>query len=703
MDQSEKEPPLVKEIGIEDIGDAIDVKKLIRGMFRHVLVIGIFLSAFTYGGWKLAEMIKSQYKAQAVMIFNQVDSDFLEADYDLIRFSLPSAVEMITLPSNIKAVKSILGLDMKIQDLKEIITVDLPILDSNLVNVVVEDENPTLAIDIANTLAHVAVKNSQNLARKQWHAAYLYFKEKGIELTQKLDQQMEGINTFRRENKLLGTDLSGLMTSQVLNAAEHQQQQSNLAYMRLLVEYENLKREFSKIPELIERPMLRESTLQNRITQIDTILLEARTRYAPKNPKIQALEAQLEELKKKAYEVDPEEDKIVLTQQNPLRKKLDLDLVGMQAKLRATLKIKEEMGLIVKNLEKETEDYNEKNIVLIDLLQERKLTEAKIARNEESVRETEVKLHLGKGDIELYQEAEKAFPYEGSFVVDLLPFFGAIVGAIVGLFVSFLIEVADRRIRTERQIELLYNVPCLSVFPEMSFLTRWNSDRKTKFHIRSLAERLELSTKEHKTLGLVSSTCKEGKSFIAYHLGVFYAEQGKKCCVVELDPRKSSSFPSKMSPKKSGEQFLTGKAAWDEIVAKGSPDHIKMQDLELFDSMLGSEEMASFWCQLTDHYDKVILDIPGIIDQESSLSLAKVADEVLFVIGSKRVNKSYIDSSLKILDIYQIRPCGIALNRVLSSYIDNVRIKMLGREKRGLAILRSKKRKKTGGSRIALS
>lgn len=699
----QKNPPLVKEVKLEDIGDTVDVRKLLLGIFRHYLVIAVFIIGGAAGAWKIAESIKNTHKAQAVLIYNQVDPDILESDYEVLRFSLPSAVEMVTLPANLKAVRSILGLDMTSPELRELITVDLPILDSNLVNIIVEHENPSLAIDIANTLAHVAMKNSQNLARKQWHSAYLYFKEKGGEYDLKLDQQMQQIGDFRKDHKLLGTDLTGYMANQLLSDAELRLQQTNLEYTRLLVEYENLKREYSKIPDQIEKSMIQDSMLQGRISQIDTILLEARTKYAPENPKIKALEEQLDELKKRATETGIEEDTVILTEKNPVRAKLDLDLVTLQARLRSTLRIKEEMEKIVKNVEAEATESNQQQITLVELLNERKLTENRIATNEKDVQATEVKLHLGKGDIELYQEAEKAFPFEGSFLVDLLPLIGAMVGGIMGMFIAFLIEVADRRIRTEKQIELTYNLPCLSVFPELSFLTRWNSERKTRFHIRSLAERLELTGKEYQSLALISATSGEGKSFIAYYLAHYYIQKGIKTVVLELDPKKSNMFPKNNAPQKPLESYLQKGASWNEIISTVPLHHIRAESLDAIDAYLGTEEWAAFWCQLTDNYEQIILDIPGIADHEASISMAKFAEQSLYIIGSKKVKKHYVDSSLKILDIYQLRPLGIVLNRVLSTYIDNIRIKMLGRERKGLAQRMRKKSDKSGGSRIALS
>jgi Mrp family chromosome partitioning ATPase len=79
---------------------------------------------------------------------------------------------------------------------------------------------------------------------------------------------------------------------------------------------------------------------------------------------------------------------------------------------------------------------------------------------------------------------------------------------------------------------------------------------------------------------------------------------------------------------------------------------------------------------LKTQYDFIIIDAPGVIEEDYAVNLAAIADYCLFVIDSKMTKKAYVDESLRALSDIAATPTGIILNKVDSIFIEDSRIKL---------------------------
>ena len=150
--------------------------------------------------------------------------------------------------------------------------------------------------------------------------------------------------------------------------------------------------------------------------------------------------------------------------------------------------------------------------------------------------------NLGKSDIELYHDADKAFSPENSLLYMLLPILGFIMGTGLGLGISYIMEILDSKLRTPRQVEINYNVPNIATVPEISGLTKFNATNKLLPYTRSIAERLHLINENLKSLTILSTKQKEGKSTIAYELAQYYKHIGKKTIVARIRLQRKPLF-----------------------------------------------------------------------------------------------------------------------------------------------------------------
>ena len=676
---------IIKDKGIDTLPYNLEFHKLLRGILRHIpliLIITFISTALAaYYSYRLAHT----YSTQSVLIYSQEAGKATDEKYQILHINLSSAIDMITLPVHLKAVKSILGLDLSIEELKKMISVALPGRDSNLISINVTANNPNLAIDIANTLADVVVKSTKELNQRQWQNAYSYFKNQETTLRQNLDEQSKEISTYRKDHRFMGMDIGSSSSLESLRNAEARLEAANLEYTRLLVEYENLNREFSKIPDRIPRAAAENSALKSKMLQIESALLDARSKYAPENPKIRALEDQLADLQKsvekQSQEKPDSKEAQFSSEPNPLKEKLNIELIGMQAKLRAAQKMKEDIADTVTADKKEVANWSEEQSTFAKLLDRKNSLEYQIRANDQTQRLVEVMLNLGKGDLELYQNADKAFSLENSIWVELLPTAAFILGSLLGIGCSLVSEIFDKKIRTTKQVNMSYNLPCIATIPEWQLLWKNNSEKKSLFYIRQIAERLHL-LEQFSSIGVASSISGEGKSSIAFHLAKYYANLGKKVLLLELDPRPNPFANEETLAPAFLESYLKGESSIDDITFHGNPARIKIGEHPHMKELVKGDAMKNLLSSVKKSYEIILIDTPGIIEEEFAINTVSLADICLFVIGSSIVDKKYVDASLREFEVHGVRPIGIVLNRVLPIYEENLRAESFDRKKR---------------------
>ena len=90
---------------------------------------------------------------------------------------------------------------------------------------------------------------------------------------------------------------------------------------------------------------------------------------------------------------------------------------------------------------------------------------------------------------------------------------------------------------------------------------------------------------------------------------------------------------------------------------------------------IDSSYMNRLWETLNESYDLVIVDSPGLIDDDYAMNVAEFADMCVYVLNSPKTNISFVNSSLQLLGHSRIKPAGIVLNQVLPTYIDDPRVK----------------------------
>lgn len=687
---------IFKQAEGEDFSQRYDTNKLYLGIQRHLWTIALSILLWSllgaFGTWYFL----THYKAESVVLYQQDLPKTLPGGISMNNLSLSTALDLITLPTHFQAVKAILGLNLSPKQIEEMVEVPAPRGNSHLIRIIAKSDNPNLAVDIVNTLAKVAVKSSIDFNQKQLQAQLDNFKNQLDEVNQKLFKELKDIEEFKKSHQYfeMTADYSSLV-NQILDERA-KLQTATLRYNGLVIEYENLKRESANVPSETEmRGGYKGGTsgpsdnpAVNRIYTLETALAEAKAKYAPSNPKVKALQDELNELKEqmKGYKKGEGTPSSPFTEPNPNKESLAIELMRMQGKVRAAQKAKQDLSESVAKMEKEMENLPAEQITFSRLLDAKKITEEQVQFLTKALETIQLMINVPKGGLELYQLAEKAKKLRDSWWVPLLPLLGALAGLLFGLIGAVGQEMTDRKIWTPKQVELAYDIPTLTVIPELSHLNKKNSETKTLFFIRDLAEHLEhleaeafsKMANQNGPKGIVltftSSTVGEGKSFLSHHLTLYYHRLRKKVLLVEFDSRPNTY--SDGLPPVALESLLKGEKKWQDTVVKGRPDRLNLGMEEPFmKELIKTRQMNELLTDFKKEYELIIIDAPGVIDNDFSINLASMADLCVFVIGSSIVNRSVVNQSLHGLFRFGVKPSAIVLNRVLPVYIEDEKIK----------------------------
>jgi capsular polysaccharide biosynthesis protein len=674
--------PLLKKIDSEEFSDNYDTRKLYLGTWRHLLLIIMCMVLLAAVGYWASRKLQTTYEAESIVLYQdqREASKHLEGGFSLTNLTLTTVLDVIKAPKNLQAVKTRLGLDSEVEAIDSMIKIPTPRSESNLIKIIVRGDNPNLVVDIANSLANVAVRESQEYTRLQLRAALDNYRTQLGTAQRALAIQLANIEAFKNTNQYYAMDPEAVNILEQVENARNSRNTADLEYSSLLVQYENLKEELEKLPEYV--PINRESQnspLQMRVISLETQLAEASARYTKDNPKVLQIERELNDLMRTSRGEKTDETERFY-ERSALKDRLALELLHLQGKVLSAKKVKDELNSRLKTMEEQLQSLPVKQMELVRLLQAKESTEEQIQFLSRAVETTQLMVNLPKGSIELYQTASKASPWKEGLWVDLLPLVFALIGLGLGVTCAVLIEMADKKLRTPHQIGMYYSVPCLIEVPELPMLTQKNVESRLLFFTRQIAELIDRTTVKKseastRVVNFTSSLNGEGKTTLGYLQASYRAGLGQNVLFVEFDWRKNPWNP--FQGEKCLLDYLEGNASFDEVIAKEPfPRTAIKRHHPGIKELLKSQNMHRFWKEASERYALILTDSPGMIQENYAVNVAEQADQTFFVVGSSQANKRSVDAALNILERAGIRPESMILNRVRPIYIDDARIKL---------------------------
>ena len=294
-------------------------------------------------------------------------------------------------------------------------------------------------------------------------------------------------------------------------------------------------------------------------------------------------------------------------------------------------------------------------------------------------------------------ESEPIRPKPGIYLA-----LGILIGIFVGLAAAYTADSLDRTVSTPEEVEEITGRPVIGIIPDLiksgrsygayfrrplskpaeeegpGTLQVWmlaHPDSVAAEAFRSLRTSIMLSRAGGgaKTILITSCVPGEGKTTLTSNLAAAFAQHSKKVLIVEADMRRPRmTHVLEVSSEVGLSNVLTATASMEDAIVRG----IQLPTLDILPAgpqppnpseLLGSSAFAELLQKLRAQYDLVLLDSPPALLVADPISIASLADAVVWISRAGVVTRPYLNRATGMIDRHQMPIIGFVINGVSSN------------------------------------
>lgn len=273
---------------------------------------------------------------------------------------------------------------------------------------------------------------------------------------------------------------------------------------------------------------------------------------------------------------------------------------------------------------------------------------------------------------------------------------GLLVGLTLGLVAAFVRDSLDRRFKSSREVTDEMQLPLLGHVPE-SVLGRALGDGKGRkvltedeiegFRVlRKNIECLDVDAPP-KVLLITSALAQEGKSTIATALATAWSLAGQRTLLVECDLRRPTlAARLGIKPEPGLTDYLVGEASPAEVLQTLAPPAAPINGDRPADGaeaasfavivagsrarqpaeLLRSARCQSFFDEVKEAYDVVIVDSCPLLSVADTLELLPLSDAVVICVRASKTTRDQASAAKAALSHFPQRPAGLVLTGMRS-------------------------------------
>jgi len=547
--------------------------------------------------------------------------------------------------------------------------------NSRLLNVHFESADPNLAAMVVNTLVR---------AYTDWHLEAMVSSQKKFshfldeqvkESRRKLEASEQALQQYREKYGVaaINPQLSGRMSEgspdisrQKLAQVNAQLVEATKARIEAETNYNNTLKiagdptKAESIPEVVNSPVI--IALKAQEVQLLRERAEKSEKFGPKHHIMASLNQDIENLKKKRSE---EIRNIV----NAMKNRYQVALKQEQSLQRALGTSQQEtisrdrIAIQYQVLQQEVDTNRSLHDMLLKRMKEVNVGEENRIVNIHEIDPAEV----------------PKFPSKPRVMLNLLS--SVFMGLILAGGMVFFMEYMDDTVKTQDDLKRYFNLPYLGPVPNFSIQDGnipypelvLNNDPKSQASesYRAIRTAILFSSPDRspRTLLITSAGPKEGKTTIAINIGAAMAQAGQKVLMLDCDMRKPRI--NKIFNDKNGKglsNILVGEGDWDKFI-HSTP----IKNLEYIPSgpippnpseLLGSERMRALIQEVTQGYDRLIIDCSPLGAVTDPVILSRLVEGVILVIKAGNTSRDLLTAMLARLKDVQARILGAVLNDI---------------------------------------
>ena len=544
-----------------------------------------------------------------------------------------------------------------------------PIRLTRLVEVKARHPNNQTAADMANTLTELFITRNQDLKAGKAIAGYNMLKNEAVTQETELLSAIAALQNYRVEKGMISLveDLKQgeNIDAQALRNARQDldTQTSRAAELQKLTDEGNKwvkdGKDVADFYGVNQDKLLTE--LKVRLATSESALAMLRTRYRDRHPKmIEALNS---------LQTDREKLKI------EAQRAFDSILTSCQVE-----KAREDQALArYRQAEKRITELNAARTKFDVLTRQKERSEFMYQQVLAKMREYDLNAKDTSQNMAIIDPAEaQPKPVKPNKTLILA---GSLVGGLAfALGLAFFVSFLDDSIKSQEDVENILRLPFLGYIPNIKSANVVERDLQahheptsgTAEGFRTLRAAIALAKNADKLrcISVTSTIPSEGKSLVASNLSIVTAQTGLKTLLVDADLRRPSVHKAFQLQSPIGlSAYLAERVRSVSEIAH--PTEVPNLDVVCCGAipsnpseLIGSKRMFQFLEEVSQKYDRVILDCPPISAVADPLVIGSMSDGMLFVTKFNKIRREHAQRSVQRIQDAGIHIIGLVLNDI---------------------------------------
>ncbi|HIG53311.1 MAG TPA: polysaccharide biosynthesis tyrosine autokinase [Candidatus Handelsmanbacteria bacterium] len=565
---------------------------------------------------------------------------------------------------------------------------------SNILVIEATDINPTMAQNLANTLAEVYKQHEYQAKNKKARKTREFVEQQIFAARDSLAMSEDEAKTFREDHDLISIDAQASLVLGLISEAER----NKSSMQQVITAIDSMQGEIKKEGQLTQKTLQGASrehvgnAFAAFVQQLNALHLERHgllVRFTSEHPNLKQLDARVQNLTETMGEELKRRRKTLMTNFATL----DIKLV----KLKAERENLPTLGLALGRKERKILLFQEIVIVLEEELQAAKINEANTVES-----------------VVLMQAAIKPSVPNNPHNPVQRAVMGMVLGLVLGVVFAVIAETLDTSIGTIEDVQEYTETKVVGVIPfiraesveasmkrrgveiedermlqRMAQLVTYFDPKSTLAETyRTLRTNIEFVTVEKgdKTMIITSSTSGEGKSTVTANLAMTMTQLGKRTLLVDSDLRKPTVARMFGLDKEPGlAEVIVGNYEWREVIrtvtdivtgGMGMEDLMQTQgisNLHIITSgaippnpaeLLNSGNMMEFIKEVSEVYDIVLFDAPPVLHVTDAVILGKKVDGALVIYKAGDIPRTSLKRTVNLLNSVEVDILGIVLNGI---------------------------------------
>ena len=542
-----------------------------------------------------------------------------------------------------------------------------PVRESRIFGITFADTDPKLAAQLANSVTASYIEQNRNVKLDATRDAKRWVAKQLDDARKDLDRSETALYSYKKDNNILSVNL---------------EERQNL-----------ISKTLDSFSAALTATKKQRIELEARLRAISGLMTEdsanAPSTYVAQSETINTLRsAYFEERRKLKFLTDKYGDKWpeVIAQSartdqtlTDLRAEGDRLVKSVTAEIKALIDAESHYSREVKDLTDEALDLNQREIAYKRLTRDAANSEQVYGLllkrlNESGLEEQDLTNNIRPLDEALVPSAPSEPRLQQQAII------GLVAGLVLAFALAFLVEILDRSIKSQEDVEGLLGLPFLGMIPsvdqaevaggrELHIIKHPNSSAAECCRVVRTNILFCSPDKPLKKFLVTSSNPLEGKTLTSVNLGVVMAQSGQRTLLVDTDMRRPRLHKILGTGNEHGvSRLIVGDEDIEAAVKSTDIPNLSLLSCGPIPpnpaELLQTERFAALVRRLAERYDRVIFDSPPVLAVTDAVVLSRLVDGVLVVARAGRTTREAMMRTKGQLGAVNSNLLGVVLNDV---------------------------------------